>query len=116
MALSTDEESTRYSAPTDFLGHPRGPAFLFTTEMWERFSYYGMRAPRVLYMVKYLLLPGHAENVIGLALRKSALESVFGPLGTQPFSSLIYGFYTALVYSTPLIGGLIADRLLGQHR
>jgi POT family proton-dependent oligopeptide transporter len=116
MAISTAEESTRYSAPTDFLGHPRGLAFLFATEMWERFSYYGMRALLVLYMVKYLLLPGHAENVIGLATLRGAFESVFGPLGVQPFSSHIYGFYTALVYSTPLIGGLIADRLLGQHR
>ena len=48
------------AAEADFLGHPRGLTFLFTTEMWERFSYYGMRALLVLYMVKYLLLPGHA--------------------------------------------------------
>ncbi|MEA2987370.1 MAG: proton-dependent oligopeptide transporter, family, partial [Alphaproteobacteria bacterium] len=105
-----------YSRATDFLGHPRGLAFLFSTEMWERFSYYGMRALLVLYMVKYLLLPGHAETVIGLATLKSILESMFGPLGVQPFSSHIYGLYTGLVYSTPLIGGIIADRLLGQHR
>ncbi|HEV3197881.1 MAG TPA: hypothetical protein VGZ73_08235 [Bryobacteraceae bacterium] len=45
------------AAEGDFLGHPRGLTFLFTTEMWERFSYYGMRALLVLYMVKYLLLP-----------------------------------------------------------
>ena len=53
------------AAEGDFFGHPRGLTFLFTTEMWERFSYYGMRALLVLYMVKYLLLPGH-HNVIGL--------------------------------------------------
>ena len=84
--------------------------------MWERFSYYGMRALLVLYMVKYLLLPGHPEDVIGLATLRERLESMFGPLGVQPFSSHIYGLYTGLVYLTPLIGGIIADRVLGQHR
>ena len=53
MAISTADERTRYSLPSaDFLGHPRGLSFLFATEMWERFSYYGMRALLVLYMVK----------------------------------------------------------------
>ena len=51
----------------DLFGHPRGLTYLFTVEMWERFSYYGMRALLVLYMVKYLLQPERAENVIGLA-------------------------------------------------
>jgi proton-dependent oligopeptide transporter, POT family len=100
----------------DLFGHPRGLFFLFTTEMWERFSYYGMRALLVLYMVKYLLLPGHTESVISLPLLKSGLEGMFGPLGTQPFASHIYGLYTGLVYLTPVFGGLIADRILGQHR
>jgi POT family proton-dependent oligopeptide transporter len=84
--------------------------------MWERFSYYGMRALLVLYMVKYLLQPGHADNVIGLGALKSALESISGPLDMQPFSSQIYGLYTGLVYLTPLFGGILADRVLGQHR
>ena len=57
MAISEDTPRP-VTATGDFLGHPRGLAFLFTTEMWERFSYYGMRALLVLYMVKYLLLPG----------------------------------------------------------
>jgi POT family proton-dependent oligopeptide transporter len=84
--------------------------------MWERFSYYGMRALLVLYMVRYLLHPGHAENVIGLATLKSMLETISGPLDMQPFSSQIYGLYTGLVYLTPLFGGILADRVLGQHR
>src|SRR5438132_14130203 len=109
-------QTLRRRAPGDLLGHPRGLAFLFSTEMWERFSYYGMRALLVLYMVKYLLLPDRAETVIGLATLRVALESIFGPLGVQPFSSHIYGFYTGFVYLTPLFGGLIADRLLGQRR
>ena len=97
-------------------GHPKGLAFLFTTEMWERFSYYGMRALLVLYMTKHLLAPEHAGNVLGLAGLKSALEAVFGPLDRQPLSSQIYGLYTALVYLTPIFGGLLADRVLGQRR
>src|ERR1700720_4069524 len=104
------------AAESDFFGHPRGLAFLFTTEMWERFSYYGMRALLVLYMVKYLLLPGAADDVLGFAAIKGALEFLFGPLAAQPLASQIYGFYTAFVYATPLIGGLLADRVLGQRR
>jgi POT family proton-dependent oligopeptide transporter len=84
--------------------------------MWERFSYYGMRALLVLYMTKYLLLNGRAENVAGLAALKRMLEAVFGPLDIQPLSSQIYGLYTALVYLTPIFGGLIADRVLGRRR
>ncbi len=100
----------------DLLGHPRGLAFLFATEMWERFSYYGMRALLVLYMVKHLLLPGAAERVWGYGALKGGLELLFGPLAVQPLASQIYGFYTALVYATPILGGLLADRLLGQRR
>jgi proton-dependent oligopeptide transporter, POT family len=100
----------------ELFGHPKGLTFLFTTEMWERFSYYGMRALLVLYMTKYVLVPGHAGSVIGLSGVKSALETIFGPLDVQPLSSQIYGFYTALVYLTPIFGGLLADRVLGQRR
>jgi POT family proton-dependent oligopeptide transporter len=101
---------------TDLFGHPRGLTFLFTTEMWERFSYYGMRSLLVLYMTKYLLLPEHAGGVRGLDALKTALESVFGHLDVQPLSSQIWGLYTGLVYFTPILGGLLADRVLGQRR
>src|SRR5579872_4552331 len=111
--LAATADGSRDSS--ELFGHPKGLAFLFTTEMWERFSYYGMRALLVLYMTKYVLLPGHA-GVLGLPWVKSALESVFGPLDVQPLSSQIYGFYTALVYLTPIFGGLLADRVLGQRR
>ena len=103
-------------APPDLFGHPRALAFLFATEMWERFSYYGMRALLVLYMVKYLLHPPAAASVVGLASFRSALELFFGPLELQPLASQIYGFYTGLVYLTPILGGLLADRILGQRR
>src|SRR5665213_1959818 len=98
----------------DLFGHPRGLTFLFATEMWERFSYYGMRALLVLYMVKYLLDPQRAGQVVGLGAFRSALEFVFGPLDVQPLASQIYGFYTGLVYLTPILGGFLADRVLGQ--
>src|SRR5271156_1599956 len=104
------------AAPADWFGHPRGLTFLFTTEMWERFSYYGMRSLLVLYMTKYLLLPDHAGDVAGLLTVKHALESIFGPLDVQPLSSQIWGLYTGLVYFTPIFGGVPADRVLGQRR
>ena len=112
-ALSSSDEPP---ARPELFGHPRGLSFLFATEMWERFSYYGMRALLVLYMVKYLLLPAQAGSVVGLAAFRGALEAVFGPLSIQPLASQIYGFYTGLVYLTPIFGGLLADRLLGQRR
>ena len=87
MAFSTAEQRRRTGkAANELFGHPRGLTFLFATEMWERFSYYGMRALLVLYMVKLLLLPGHAENVIGLGALRHLLESMSGPLDVQPFS------------------------------
>jgi len=100
----------------ELLGHPRALAYLFATEMWERFSYYGMRALLVLYMLKYLFVPQRANEVLGLSPFQHALEFVFGPLAPQPLASQIYGFYTGLVYLTPILGGLLADRVLGQRR
>lgn len=100
----------------DFLGHPKGLSFLFATEMWERFSYYGMRALLVLYMTEHLLDPSRIGTVIGFGAFKSALEVLFGPLAGQPLASQIYGWYTGLVYLTPIFGGYLADRALGHRR
>ena len=97
-----------------FLGHPKGLAYLAFTEMWERFSYYGMTALLVLYMTKQLLLPGHAEHVLGLGLLRQIFEAR-GPMSDAAFASLIYGWYGGLVYFTPLLGGMIADRWLGTR-
>jgi proton-dependent oligopeptide transporter, POT family len=114
--------STRALAKSDqpmsgeFFGHPRALSYLFATEMWERFSYYGMRALLVLYMVKYLFTSQRESHVFGLESLQRTLELVFGPLAPQPLASQIYGFYTGLVYLTPIIGGLLADRVLGQRR
>jgi POT family proton-dependent oligopeptide transporter len=74
-----------------WFGQPRGLTILFLTEMWEQFSYYGMRALLVYYMTKQLLLG-------------------------QEKASFIYGIYTAVAYFTPIFGGMIADRWLGKRR
>jgi len=74
-----------------FKQHPKGLYLLFTTEMWERFSYYGMRAILSLYMIKALFY-------------------------STAFTSSIYGYYTGLVYLTPLVGGYIADRYWGNRK
>jgi POT family proton-dependent oligopeptide transporter len=79
------------AAKSEWFGHPRELARLFTTEMWERFGYYGMRALLTLYLTKHFLFSDQTTN--GL-----------------------YGGFTALVYLTPLIGGLLADRYLGHKR
>jgi POT family proton-dependent oligopeptide transporter len=83
-------------ASTEKMAHPRGLYTLFFTEMWERFSYYGMRALLVLYLTTEYLRGGFGMD------RASALE--------------IYGIFTGLAYLTPIIGGALADRILGQRR
>ena len=101
----------------EVFGHPAGLFVLFFTEMWERFSYYGMRALLVLYMTKYLLLdPTRAADVLGYNSLNAFLVNIFGPMTVQQMSSQIYGLYTGLVYFTPFFGGMIADKLLGQYR
>ena len=79
------------NATTDFLGHPKGLFVCFATEMWERFSYYGMRALLILYLTK------HWEF-------------------TDATSYLIYGAYTSLVYIMPVFGGMLADQILGSKK
>lgn len=82
-------DSGRFEAT--WFGQPRGLTILFLTNMWEFFSYYGMRTLLIYYMTKQLLF-------------------------TQESSSFIYGFYTAAAYFTPILGGAIADRWLGKRR
>jgi POT family proton-dependent oligopeptide transporter len=97
-----------------FFGHPKGLAFLAFTEAWERFSFYGMSALLVLYMVNQLLLPGHVEHVAGFAVFRGWIEGRFGPLSTQALASEIFGLYSGFVYFTPVIGGWVGDRI-GQR-
>src|SRR5215813_12278218 len=111
--LSTAMPDPENKTPHQWFGHPKGLTVLFATEMWERFSYFGMASLVVLYLVKYLLLPGQAEHVLGYAAIKGMLEAVFGPLAPQPLASQIFGLYTGLAYFTPILGGLLADRVFG---
>ncbi len=87
-------------------GHPKGLWVLFITEMWERFSYYGMRALLVLYLIRSTskLLPDGAEN----------WNPGFGWKEADAYA--LYGLYTSSVYITPLVGGWLADKYLGTHR
>src|SRR5215218_9208075 len=94
-----------------FIGHPKGLGFLAFTEACERFSYYSMQTLLVLYMVNYLLVPGRIQTVIGLEWLQA---HVYGGLEGQRLASAIFGTYTALVYFTPIFGGIHADRVLGR--
>lgn len=88
MALQYAESG---DARGTLLGHPKGLFMLFFAEMWERFSYYGMRALLIFYLTKHWLF-------------------------SDEDSGVIYGAYTALVYITPVLGGYLADRWLGQRK
>jgi POT family proton-dependent oligopeptide transporter len=95
-----------------FLGHPKGLGYLGFTEACERFSYYSMQTLLVLYMVNYLLVPGRMEKVVGLDWLQA---HIYHGISGQPLASAIFGTYTALVYLTPIFGGIIADKWLGRN-
>jgi proton-dependent oligopeptide transporter, POT family len=84
-------KTTGASTDRGFFGHPRGLAVLFLTEMWERFSYYGMRGLLIIYLTQHFLF-------------------------SDERSAVMYGAYTALVYIMTIIGGSLADRYLGQRK
>src|SRR5713101_6992666 len=96
--MATDLVAEGQTAPdtTGIGGHPSGLSTLFFTEMWERFSYYGMRALLTLYMTKSL-----AEG--GLAF-------------DEKYASMIYATYVSSVWYLPLVGGWLADKILGARR
>jgi proton-dependent oligopeptide transporter, POT family len=99
-----------------FFGHPRGLGYLAGTELWERFSFYGMKALLMLYMVKYLLLPEREGQVVGLARYRSVLEGMFGPMTDLALAAQSFGLYSGLILLTPLIGAWLGDRVLGRTR
>ena len=102
-----------HSDDHSFFGHPKGLGFLAGTELWERFSYYGMKALLMLYMVKYLLLPEREGQVVGLAQYRSVLEGTFGPMTDLALAAQTFGLYSGLILLTPLIGAWLGDRVLG---
>ncbi|TWU22423.1 Dipeptide permease D [Novipirellula galeiformis] len=91
-ANPTRSDADLHEGQSTLFGHPTGLYTLFFAEMWERFSYYGMRALLILYMIKGFLKYGDEQ------------------------AYTVYGAYTALVYMTPFFGGMLADRILGQRR
>jgi len=101
---------------TAFFGHPRGLGFLAGTELWERFSFYAMQALLMLYMTKYLLLPGIAANVVGLGTYRSVLERAFGPMTDLALAAQTFGLYSGLILVTPLVGAWLGDRVLGRTK
>ena len=111
-AEATPEPDIEIRADRAFLGHPKGLGYLAFTEAWERFSYYGMQTLLVLYMVNFLLKPGEVESVAGI----EALRTLYGGIDGQAFASAIFGTYAASVYLTPILGGWLADRVLGKRR
>jgi POT family proton-dependent oligopeptide transporter len=94
--MSTSQDAATSVADRSFFGHPGGLSTLFFTEMWERFSYYGMRAILLLYMTKTF-----AEGGLGF---------------DEKYAGLIYGTYVSSVWYLPLPGGWLADRILGAKR
>lgn len=106
-----------------WFGHPRGLFVLFLTEMWERFSYYGMRALLAMYMTKSLLVGAEqGKEIWGYPTMKAfvvwilGVFSFQGEVTTQVLSSQFYGLYTGFVYLTPFFGGILADRYFGQRK
>jgi len=91
VTIATGATELAEPSSKDWFGHPRGLTILFLTEMWDQFSFFGMRALLVYYMTKQLMI-------------------------RQDHSSYIYGLYSSFVYFTPLIGGVISDRWLGRRR
>jgi len=98
----TADHSSLTPRETTILGHPPGLFLLFLVEMWERFSYYGMRGLLVLYLIR----------------ATTGDETGFNPGRgwTQENASLLYGWYTGLAYLFPILGGIIADKLIGTHK
>jgi POT family proton-dependent oligopeptide transporter len=98
-----------------FIGHPVGLGWLSFSEFWERFAFYGTQSILVLFLVHYLLQPGHVEHIVGFTWFRHVLESLFGALPSpKELAAAITGFYTGVVYLTPFLGGLLADRVLGR--
>ncbi|MFV2074377.1 MAG: MFS transporter, partial [Thermoanaerobaculales bacterium] len=108
MSTIASDPSAPRGPDKQFFGHPRGLSTLFFTEMWERFSYYGMRALLILFMT------AATTNVItspdGTVLRENPGMGL-----DVATAAAIYGLYTALVYILALPGGWVADNLWGQR-
>ena len=104
-ASAAPSVGSKSSSPPTILGHPAGLFLLFLVEMWERFSYYGMRGLLVLYLVQSAHPTPDASGFFNPGRGWSQTEA-----------SVLYGWYTGLAYLLPIAGGWIADNLLGTHQ
>jgi POT family proton-dependent oligopeptide transporter len=113
IAEATPEHLDEAAEKADraFIGHPKGLGYLAVVEGCERFSYYSMQTLLVLYMVNYLL-PERFDSVIGLGWLQA---NHYSGMEGQQLASAIFGDYTSLVYLTPILGGLLADKWLGRR-
>jgi proton-dependent oligopeptide transporter, POT family len=100
-------EGTPGGSERTLLGHPIGLFLLFLVEMWERFSYYGMRGLLVLYLIR---------RTTEMAAGAGETETNPGRGWSRGDASVLYGWYTGLAYLFPIMGGIVADKLIGTHR
>jgi POT family proton-dependent oligopeptide transporter len=115
VAGPTTSTALSGKSPRTFFGEPIGLAYLAFTEAWERFSYYGMTGILVLYMTEALLLPGRVEHIAGFAAYRHFIDPS-GSMTPVAIASQTFGLYTAFIYFTPVLGGVIADRWLGHRQ
>ena len=99
----------------ELFGHPRGLWVLGGTELWDRISFHGMVSMLVLYMTSDLAQPGRAENVLGFAAYRHALETMFGPLSWGAIATQTFGLYYALVAFLPILGGWLGDKVVSRR-
>ncbi len=95
--------------------HPPGLWTLAATEVWDRASFYGMQALLILYMTQYLLLPGRADQVIGLGGLEAAITAVRGPLSIEGRATQIFALYVTVLAMLPLLGGWLGDRFISRR-
>ena len=105
-----------FPTSSQMFGHPKALWVIVLTEAWVAFSLYGMQSLLVLYMKDSLLQPGHVENIWGFGTLHSAIAWLYSPVGIPALAGAIMGLFLALIYATPLLGGFIADRMLGRTR
>lgn len=111
----TSQNTESLASTDEFMGHPKGLAFIVFTEAWERFSFYGMQALMVLYMSSYLFLPDNIGKIYGFSVVEAALSFVFGQLSNQALIAQLFGLYIGFVYLAPVLGGFLGDRFLGRR-
>ncbi|KAK3280036.1 hypothetical protein CYMTET_12105 [Cymbomonas tetramitiformis] len=119
----SDPREGEHGAEVSSSGQPYGLYYLSAVEMWERFSYYAMRAELVLFFEEELFARGNWHDVIGMGLVTQLYGEPLDSLGdeererrVQVLASSVYGLYTSMAYFTPLAGGLLADRYVGTAR